>query len=1007
MKPIFSCIFLFLISILSAQNRFYVNASATGADNGQTWFDAFKNLQAALKIAENGDTVWVSKGTYLPTNGSNRDSSFYLKSGVRLYGGFIGNEVELAERDWQTQTTVLSADINTPDDSTDNSYTILYMENPDSTTLIDGFVLRFGNAASLDPSDQASSPRRSGGAMYIMAAGGEAYPLIRNCRFEQNYALKFGGAVYINGTNSGSVAPMFLNCVFESNKAGLDGGAVYRNGSSFIERSPDFGGCTFNFNSSNRWAGGIYYEDTEANDIFQIWNSDFIGNRAFTLGGGAYLSIGRDNGSKIDIKDCDFTLNYGTLGSALCVTNLASFSNTEFINVTNSKFNNNSVGGSGAVLYAESFGITNSSNILLDRDTFLQNTSNTSTNVVFAAMSLDGTVTLSNSLISENNISYLLNLSSPSKLKIENTSITKNTSSFGLLSLIKNNNVEMNNVIISKNDITSSIGYPIQISETNLNIRNCIIESSKLFYQEVTPGVPVQSSINISNSALFVQDFITYESNMIQTATQIDHSLLDGINLSCTNLPPGVVCGPNNLIGLDPMFQDTAIGDYSLLPCSPLIDAGSNVASTDILTDIAGNPRILGGTVDIGAYESRAFALTVPPQIQPTCAGTSEGSIAVNPGYGCEPYHYNWSPPAGNGPELNGLPPGDYIVTITDGIGRQILDTLQVPFAPSPILNLVATDAQCGITLGGAISAGVSNGTAPYHYQWQPSASDTSQLKYLSPGTYALTVVDAKGCQDSASANIALLGMLTLMVDGQGISCHGATDGWLSATPVTGASPFSWLWQGWSGTDSIAQPLSPGIYAVTVSDAFGCTASFAFPPMNQPDSLWATVGTQAQTNLNMPNGAAVVTTISGGTSPFGFDWNTGSTQQAITGLMAGNYTVTVTDKNGCEAVVEVVVDSMFVGTEEAVGMALMIYPNPAVDWVKIILPARQGLTGGPEFLGENLLELSDASGRVLQSEAFSSANGQLSLGGLPSGNYVVTVRNGTGKGMFVGKLTKI
>ncbi|MFN0213212.1 MAG: choice-of-anchor Q domain-containing protein, partial [Saprospiraceae bacterium] len=484
---------------------------------------------------------------------------------------------------------------------------------------------------------------------------------------------------------------------------------------------------------------------------------------------------------------------------------------------------------------------------------------------------------------------------------------------------------------------------------------------------------------------------------MAKDTFYFSHNLFDDSSY-CTDYP-NVTCGPNNLFNLDPLFRDTASGDYSLLPCSPLINAGSNAAAAGILTDIAGNPRIQAGKVDIGAYEAPAFALAAAPQVAPACLGDSNGSISVNPVFGCEPYTYNWLPAAGSGPELNGLPPGNYLLTITDGSGRQILDTVLVAEAPVPVLNPIVTDVHCGTTLGGSIAANLSSGIAPFHYQWQPLAADTALLTHLTPGTYTLTVTDSNGCQDSSSASIAVMGMLTLMVDGQTISCHDEADGWLSATPVTGASPFSWGWQGWPGTDSLAQPLGPGSYAVTVTDAYGCTAAFAFPPMEQPDSLSATVSAQDQTDLSMPNGAAVVTSISGGTSPYEYLWEPGgSTTQAIAGLVAGNYTVTVTDKNGCEVVKEVVVDLM-VGTGEAEGSALLIYPNPAVDWLKVVFS--QPFQGG-------VLELSDESGRVLRSSLLANGSGAFAvdLRGLPGGNYVVMVRNGAGKGIFVGRVAK-
>jgi hypothetical protein len=444
-------------------------------------------------------------------------------------------------------------------------------------------------------------------------------------------------------------------------------------------------------------------------------------------------------------------------------------------------------------------------------------------------------------------------------------------------------------------------------------------------------------------------------------------------------------------------------------PAPPLLNKGSNAAAAGILTDIAGNPRIQEGIVDIGAYESPAFALAAAPAVLPACASDSNGSISVSPVFGCEPYDYQWLPPAGNGPELNGLPPGQYLLSITDASGRQILDTITVGQATAPSLSLAASDVQCGGQAGGSLLASVASGTAPFQYQWSPAAPDTSQLSKLSPGSYALTLTDANGCRDSATASIALLGMLQPMIGGETISCNGAADGWLSLTPATGAAPFTWLWDGWPGTDSIAQPLGPGNYSATVTDAYGCTASNTFPAMSDPAPITATVGTTDQTDLVMPNGAAVVTTVSGGTpsqppaAAYQFSWSNDETGQFIAGLVAGEYTVTVTDQNGCTASVTVEVDLM-VGTKEAEGQALLIYPNPTADWVQVVLPARQGLAGGPENMGKAQLELSDASGRVLRSAEASA--GVFDLRGLPSGSYVLRVRDVVGKVVFVGKVVK-
>ncbi len=974
--------FILSFSNVSAQNRLYVNASATGSNNGQSWADAYQDLKLALDAAESGDSVWVSIGTYIPTTGSDRTTSFVQKSGVRLYGGFAGIETDLGQRDWFANPTVLSGDIGIFGDSTDNAYTILYMNNPDSMTVLDGFVFRHGIANYMPTDQPAISPYKCGGALYIMATDGWAYPLIKNCHFEHNYAYSHGGAVYVNGSGTGSVAPQFINCSFKHNHARLDGGALYRNGGSWAERSPDFGNCLFRDNVAERRGGGLCYNESERTDWIDLHDCTFLSNHSMVSGGGANFNVGRVTGTNISMKGCRFEGNANdintTSGEALALASLNLLDmGTIIIDSCFFKGNDPGILIWGDVLYGE-FRLLRSS--IESAGTASIYTSAFTRSVVSGCEIEIRVLSIGNSTNISNNI-FLQEVSGTF------CSITSITDTINFC----------NNVIFHQKK--TNLTFSLQFFGTDKIIE---INSNTIVGSKTLLSAAYKAKVNFANCILNDWENISWNDDLHVT---FDNCLLKNSSF-CQSPPPYATCGPNNLFNLDPLFRDTANHDYSLLPCSPLINAGSNAAAAGILTDLAGNPRIQGGTVDIGAYEAPAFALAAIPEVHPACAGASNGSISLSPVFGCEPYSYNWLPAAGNGPELNGLPPGNYLLTITDGSGRQILDTVQVGAVTVPILNPVATDVQCGTTLGGSIAANVSSGTAPYHYQWLPIATDTSLLTHLPQGAYSITVADANGCLDSASASIALLGMITLMVDGQGISCHGETDGWLSATPVTGTSPFSWGWQGWPGTDSIAQPLGPSTYAVTVSDVYGCTAAFAFPPMAQPDSLWVTVGTSPQKDLLMPDGAAVVTTISGGTSPFGFDWNTGSTQQAIAGLTAGNYTVTVTDKNGCEAVVEVVVDSMVSATEEATGRALLMYPNPAVEWVKVVLPAHLSGHGGQA--GERVVELCDEAGRVLRSGALSEGSTcTLNLSGLPSGNYLVRVRNGTGKEMFVGKVMKL
>lgn len=213
-------LFLLLFASLSfAQGRrLYVDAYATGASNGASWEDAFSDLQSALFAAQPGDCIWVALGNYKPTDTYNREISFNLKSGVKLYGGFSGVESELEQRNWERFKTILSGNIGLSDDNSDNSYTILHIEAADLETVVDGFTFTGGMADSYDPYVSKYAKEKCGGAIYISAKG-SVYPAIRNCAFENNYAREFGGAVYLFiGEGMEEVLP-FENCWFSNNRS--------------------------------------------------------------------------------------------------------------------------------------------------------------------------------------------------------------------------------------------------------------------------------------------------------------------------------------------------------------------------------------------------------------------------------------------------------------------------------------------------------------------------------------------------------------------------------------------------------------------------------------------------------------------------------------------------------------------------------------------------------------------------------------------------------------------
>ncbi|MEW6359091.1 MAG: right-handed parallel beta-helix repeat-containing protein [Planctomycetota bacterium] len=261
-----------LLSIEELERRvapatLFVDWNAAGSDNGAAWADAYTDLQSALASAASGDEIWVAAGTYKPTTSADRTATFRLASGVSLYGGFDGAETARSQRDWITNITTLSGDLNGDDagftNNGENSYHVVTAKGV--TAVFDGFTVSGGNANGGFAADY-------GGGMYNSYS---AVLTIANCTFRWNSAKVGGGGIYnhlisarslvtdclfTENTSNGSGGGMcnkssdltVVNSVFSRN-TGINGAGLYNSTSS-----PTANNCVFNQNAASYAGGGVY-----------------------------------------------------------------------------------------------------------------------------------------------------------------------------------------------------------------------------------------------------------------------------------------------------------------------------------------------------------------------------------------------------------------------------------------------------------------------------------------------------------------------------------------------------------------------------------------------------------------------------------------------------------------------------------------------------------------------------------------------------------------------------
>lgn len=292
-----------LVAMLMGQvgyaQKLFVSPNGTG--NGLSWETA-TTLQSALQQAEAGTEIWVMKGTYLPTASNDRNATFTIKDGIKLYGGFTGNETSLDMRNAVFNQTILSGEIGktTP---ADNSYTVVRIINASEHTILDGFIIADGNAnGSTEPGTLA----RCGGGIFNDGTVASS-PIIRNCIIKDNFARE-GGALYNFGL-AGKSNPALVNCKFINNQAGLDGGAIYNDGANG-ESNPSFTSCHFEDNLAN-YGAGIFCNPQNGTSILALNDCTFVNNQAFMWGGGIYGDKNKGAFS-YQLNDCEFNDNYPT-----------------------------------------------------------------------------------------------------------------------------------------------------------------------------------------------------------------------------------------------------------------------------------------------------------------------------------------------------------------------------------------------------------------------------------------------------------------------------------------------------------------------------------------------------------------------------------------------------------------------------------------------------------------------------------------------------------------------
>lgn len=609
---------MLIILPLSAfpQNIIYVDANVQGGQqDGSSWANATPDLQLGLDLTFSGDQIWVARGVYYPTAGADRSVSFYLKQGVKLYGGFAGGEQTLAARNYLANETILSGNIGNPALANDNTLHVVRGIGLDSTTVLDGFTITQGYAYN----SLVTEWDVTGGGLLLQASPqmDNTCPIIQNCRFEKNSAGS-GGAIAARWDFYTLVNPIIRHCQFIENRAFVFAGALYKGSPTPEGRPFVLSDCTFKRNRAYGGDGGAVFL-TQLSDEAHFYRCVFERDST-PLNGGAIFCRGFANSVSsfgLRIDSCSFIENYAGEGAGIYFLEYSSFALRFDCNITNSTFQGNWVSGSsGGACFMTAF---DSSFVRFSaRNVHIFGTRQSGIGAIWIQSdSVDINIDKSSIVDTKHNLSPELLIhalfvgTKAGHINIFNSLFAKNTGAVNIASPLHSRIIThiANATFFDNSEILFKKNWYPEYNWTDTIYNRCYINNC-IFWNPATANTMFFNNAILSPNANTYYDY------------HIDHSAL-GIIHDNIYAPGGMEAfGDHNLFRYDldtiSLFVDTLNNDFHLLPCTPLANAGNNIVADTfgIATDLDGLPRIYGGTVDMGAFE-----------LQDSCATSATSAV--------------------------------------------------------------------------------------------------------------------------------------------------------------------------------------------------------------------------------------------------------------------------------------------------------------------------------------------------------------------------------------------
>jgi hypothetical protein len=335
---------------------------------------------------------------------------------------------------------------------------------------------------------------------------------------------------------------------------------------------------------------------------------------------------------------------------------------------------------------------------------------------------------------------------------------------------------------------------------------------------------------------------------------------------------------------------------------APFSYSWNNGSTSSSITNIGAGAYSVMITDAVGCTETINFNITAPAALNANttanaanCYGAASGSASALVSGGTAPYAYAWNTsPIQNTAQIDNVAAGIYTVNITDANGCVFSSSATISQPTQPlVVSATSTSASCSQSDGSA-SAVVTGNTAAIQYLWSNGQTGATASN-LSAGAYTVTITSG-GCSAHSTVNVNNINAPVINHVSSSPACFGANTGSINTIVTGGTQPYQYLWSN-GGVGTAQSGLTAGTYTFIVIDNANCQSSIVVT-LTQPNPLNVALTATPTSCSGTPQGT-VNATVSGGTQPYLYSWSNGSGGTAINNLNAGQYSLSITDANGC------------------------------------------------------------------------------------------------------------